>query len=356
MHAALQLAAHGRYSATPNPAVGCVLVRDGEIVGQGFHARAGEAHAEVAAIRNAGAAARGATAYVTLEPCNHHGRTGPCTEALIEAGIGRVVYALDDPNPGVAGGGAARLQEAGIEVTGGVLVDAAATFLRGYCQRARSGRPQVRLKVAMSLDGAAALADGQSKWITGPAARADVQRLRAESCAIVTGIGTVLADDPALTVRDPRFELRGRQPRRVVLDSALRLPPHAQMLTLAGATTVFTLNGDPAAAAPLIQAGAEVEHQPPGAGRVDIAAMLRRLGQLGCYNVLVEAGPMLVGAFLEAGCFDQLVVHVAPKLLGREARRALDLGSPALLADAHALTMVHSVRLGDDIALTFERR
>lgn len=354
---AIELARAGRYSTSPNPAVGCVLVRDGEVVGRGFHARAGEGHAEVVALAQAGARARGATAYVSLEPCNHHGRTGPCSEALVAAGVRRVVYGPDDPNPAVDGSGAARLRAAGIEVHGGVEAAAARALNAGFFQRMRSGRPRVVLKIAMSLDGAMALASGESQWITGPAARAAVQGLRAAAGAVVTGIGTVLADDPRLDVRDPAYELRGRQPWRVVLDSHLRTPPTARLFTVAGPCLVVGATAAAGAAADALRAaGAEVRDAPAGAGGLDLGAVLDLLGELPVNDVLVEAGPTLAGRFLAAGLVDELVVHLAPKLLGRTARRAFDLDSPARLADALCLDLVSSTRLGDDMALVFHAR
>ena len=353
MREAIALAAEGRYSTTPNPAVGCVIVRDGRVVGRGFHARAGAPHAEAAALAAAADAdLRGATAYVSLEPCNHHGRTGPCAEALIAAGIARVVDAEDDPNPRVDGGGAARLRAAGVDVLGGVGAAEAATLNRGFFKRMRTGLPRVRVKLAMSLDGAVALASGESQWITGPEARAEVQRLRAESCAVLTGIGTVLADDPSLNVRDPRFDLRGRQPLRVVLDSALRMPPSARLLAIDGATLVFTASCDAAARARLEQAGAEVVGIAAGAGGLDLAAVLRELGRRGINEALVEAGPLLAGRVIDARACDELVVHVAPKLLGREAQRAFALASPLSLAAALEFDLVTVERLGADVALT----
>lgn len=359
MTEALALASRGRYSAAPNPCVGCVIVHGGRIVARGWHRRAGEAHAEaeaLAAARAAGAVTQGATAYVTLEPCNHHGRTPPCSDALIDAGIARVVFGAGDPNPSVAGGGAARLAGAGIDVEGGLMADRAEALNPGFHHRARHGRPRVVVKLAMSLDGAVALADGESRWITGEASRADVQRLRAESGAVLTGIGTVLADDPSLNVRDAAFETHGRQPLRVVLDSALRMPVAARMLSLPGETRVFHAQ-PPGAAAALEARGAAADALPgDGAGGLDIGAALGRLGTLGVNDVLVEAGPTLAGAFIEGGWFDELVVFVAPKLLGRSARRAFEIASPARLAAAPAYELIDTARCGDDLRLTLARR
>lgn len=353
---AIELAGAGRYSTSPNPAVGCVLVRDGEVVARGFHARAGEPHAEVMALAAAGERARGATAYVSLEPCNHHGRTGPCSEALLAAGIARVVYAADDPNPAVAGGGAVRLRAAGIEVVGGLECERAMALNAGFFKRMRCGRPRVTVKLAMSLDGAMALASGESQWITGPIARAEVQRLRAAAGAVVTGVDTVLVDDPQLNVRDTRFELRGRQPWRVILDSDLRTPPAARLLQVPGPVLVLAADAGGAAADALRAAGAEVRAVARGSGGLDLGAVLDVLAALPVNDVLVEAGPRLAGRVLGAGLADELVVHLAPKLLGRTARRAFDIDSPARLADALALSLVSSARLGDDMALVFAAR
>ena len=258
MARALELARRGLYTTDPNPRVGCVIAKDGKIVGEGFHARAGEPHAEINALRAAGAAARGATVYLTLEPCCHHGKTPPCTEALIAAGVARVVAAMQDPNPRVAGQGFAELKQAGIGNASGLMQSEAEVLNPGFISRMQRGRPFVRVKLAASLDGRTALANGESKWITGEPARADVQHWRARSSAILTGIGTVLADDPSLNVR--AFDV-GRQPLRVVLDSQLQMSPKAKMLALPGATLVVTASNDAARAEALRQAGAD------GAGR-----------------------------------------------------------------------------------------
>ncbi len=317
MRRALALAEGGRYTAAPNPLVGCVLVRGGVVVGEGYHRRAGEGHAEVNALLEAGPRAGGATVYVTLEPCAHHGRTPPCAEALIGAGIGRVVAAMQDPNPQVAGKGLALLREAGIDVECGLLADEAAALNPGFIKRMVTGRPYVRVKMAQSLDGRSALADGASRWITGPAARADVQLWRARSQAIVTGIGTVLADDPQLTVRLPDV---ASQPLRVVLDSALGLPPTARLLREPGSTLVATRSADTPRAAALAAAGAQTVTLPAGAdGGIDLGALLDELGRRQCNEVLVEAGPRLAGAFLAAGLVDELIVYIAPHLLGHDA-------------------------------------
>lgn len=352
---ALVLAEQGRYSAAPNPAVGCVIVAGDAVVGRGAHRRAGEPHAEIEALAAAGASARGATAYVTLEPCNHHGRTPPCSEALIAAGVARVVYAVGDGGA-ASGGGRTRLEQAGIVVHGGVRETAAAMLMQAFLDRQQRARPRIRVKLAMSLDGAVALANGESQWITGPAARADVQRLRAESCAIVTGIGTVLADDPSLNVRDERFSMHGRQPDRVVLDRDLRMPVGARMLALAGTTHVLGTAAEAARTAALAAAGAHITTVPAAAVGVDMGAVEAFLRAQPWNQLLVEAGPRVTAAFLAAGLFDELLVYIAPKLLGADARGAFALPSPALLAHAYALRVIAERRIGDDLLVTFVPR
>lgn len=333
MQRALVLAARGLESAHPNPRVGCVVAQGDRIVGEGFHERVGEPHAEVFALRAAGAAARGATAYVTLEPCNHHGRTPPCVDALLAAGVARVVYASHDPDPRVDGAGAARLRAAGVVVSGGLLAPEAGELNIGFLSRLRRGRPWVRLKLAMSLDGRTALASGESRWLTGAAARADVHAWRARSGAVLTGIGTVLADDPQLTVR--REQAAMRQPLRVVLDSRLRLSSDARLLREPGETLVLTAApGSTAAAAKLMRPGAvQVESVAADAtGRIDLAAVLQRLGAAGINELWVEAGATLSGALQAAGLVDEWVLYVAPLLLGADGRPLLDLPGAASLA------------------------
>jgi diaminohydroxyphosphoribosylaminopyrimidine deaminase / 5-amino-6-(5-phosphoribosylamino)uracil reductase len=322
MARAVRLAQHGLYTTDPNPRVGCVLVRDGEVVGEGWHERAGEPHAEVHALGRAGERARGATAYVTLEPCCHHGRTPPCSRALIDAGVARVVAAMEDPNPRVAGQGLAELASAGIPVQSGVLQEQAEALNPGFIRRMRTGRPFVRCKLAMSLDGRTAMASGESKWITADAARQDVHRLRARSSAIMTGIGTVLADDPSLTVRlDERAAGGGsRQPLRVVLDPHLSMPPTARMLSLAGDTLVFTACNEPALQRRLEGAGARVVVLADGPDAVDLTRALEYLGAEQINEVLLETGAVLSGAMLRAGLIDELVVYMAPHLMGDGAR------------------------------------
>lgn len=348
MRRALALAEGGRYTAAPNPLVGCVLVRDGAVVGEGYHHRAGEGHAEVNALLEAGPRAGGATAYVTLEPCAHHGRTPPCAQTLIGAGVGRVVAAMQDPNPRVAGRGLACLRDAGIDVECGLLSDQAAALNPGFIKRMQTGRPYVRVKMAQSLDGRSALADGASRWVTGPAARADVQRWRARSQAIVTGIGTVLADDPQLTVRLPQV---ASQPLRVVLDSELTMPPQARLLGEPGSTLVVTRSEDAQRAAALAAAGAQIVMLPARDGGIDLGALLDELGRRQCNEVLVEAGPRLAGAFLAAGLADELIVYIAPHLLGHGSRPVFEL-PPVLRMDARLdLEPLDVLSFGPDLRL-----
>ena len=356
MQRALELARRGLYSTAPNPAVGCVIVRWGQVVGEGFHERAGEPHAEVFALRDAGAAAAGATVYVTLEPCSHHGRTPPCVDALIEARVARVVIAMRDPNPSVDGGGVLRLVQAGIATSTGLLAEEAAELNRGFASRMVRGRPWVTLKLGASLDGRTALANGTSKWITGEKSRADVQRLRARASAIVTGSGTVLADDPMLTVRDPHFEMRGRRPLRVVLDTDLRTPPTAQVLCFAGSTLIVTRDADAPAVGALRAAGARVESIAASDDGLDLRALLARLAELECNEVLVEAGPTLAGDFMRNGLVDELVVYMAPVVLGDAARGLFNLPQLEQMCDRCEFEWRDVERIGDDLRLTLRPR
>ena len=357
MARALQLAERGRVSVSPNPLVGCLLVRDGEVVGEGWHRRAGEAHAEVVALAAAGACAAGASAYITLEPCSHSGRTGPCVEALIAAGVGEVVYGCSDPNPVVAGSGLARLQEAGITLRGPLLEAQARQLNRGFIKRHEQREPWITIKTAMSLDGRTAMASGQSQWITSPAARADVQQLRARSCAVVTGIGTVSYDDPALTVRTvSAADGAIRQPLRVVVDSQLRLSSEAALLRQPGPIWVATAQSAQSRQAQQLRAAnSELEvHCLPAdrAGRVDLAALVAALAAHGCNEILVEAGAALAGGFVGAGLVDELVCYIAPKLFGSQARPMFEL--PIETIDAHlALSLSDCRQFGEDLRLTF---
>lgn len=332
MQLAIELAKQGLYTTAPNPRVGCVLVRDGEIIGRGYHLRPGEGHAEVNAVADAGDAA-GAVAYVTLEPCCHTGKTPPCCDALIAAGVSRVVVAMVDPNPLVAGAGLARLRAAGIEVSSGLMEEAARALNPGFIKRMEQGLPWLRLKLAMSLDGRTAMASGESQWITGADARSDVQRIRASSSAIIAGVETVIADNAALTVRADEMAINPeraalaaeRQPLRVVLDSQLRLPPSARLLSEPGHTLVVAAEQNAAAQQALEQAGAEVIYLPDGQGQVDLQRVLEVLAQGECNEVLLETGATLAGAAVRAGLVDQMTIYMAPTLLGSDARPLLQL-------------------------------
>lgn len=354
MSRALELAARGRYSTHPNPRVGCVVVQDDRIVGEGWHRKAGEAHAEPLALQAAGAAARGSTVYVTLEPHCYHSRTPPCTDALIRAGVRRVVCAALDPNPQVHGTGMRQLAQAGVETDTGLMEEQARALNAGFEKRMTTGMPRVIVKIAASLDGRVALANGESRWITGEAARADVQRLRAEASAVLTGIDTVLTDDPRLTVRDPDIDLLGRHPLRVVLDSRLRFPTTARMLREHGDTLVFTNAAHIDKATALEQAGAKVLGVRTDAnGRVDLKSVLRELGDRQCNDVLVEAGPTLAGRFLELGLADELIVYIAPILLGPDARAMLQLPRIDRLDDRLQFALRGSAAIGADLKLVF---
>lgn len=349
MARALQLAQRGLYTTDPNPRVGCVIVREGRVVGEGWHLRAGEPHAEVHALAAAGQQARGATAYVSLEPCCHHGRTPPCSEALIKAGIARVVAAMPDPNPRVARQGIAALERAGIRVDIGLLQTESERLNHGFISRMTRGRPYLCVKLAASLDGRTALANGESQWITGQAARADVQRLRARSSAILTGIGTVLADNPSLTVRDLDI---GRQPLRVVLDPQLRMRPEARMLGLPGKTLVIADEDHAGHGAALRAAGAEVIGLPVSSEYIDLRRLLEELAKREVNEVLVEAGATLCGELLRAGLVDELVLYLAPHLLGSSARGLFNIPALASMNDKIALDIQDVRAIGKDWRIT----
>jgi diaminohydroxyphosphoribosylaminopyrimidine deaminase/5-amino-6-(5-phosphoribosylamino)uracil reductase len=359
MRRALELAARGLESTHPNPRVGCVLVRDGQVVGEGWHRAAGELHAEALALAAAGEAARGATAYVTLEPCAHHGRTPPCVDALLAAGIAQVCYASGDPDPRVDGAGAARLRAAGVPVRGGLLAAAGDELNAGFLSRLRRGRPFVRAKIAASLDGRTALASGASQWITGTAARADVQRWRARSDAILTGIGTVLADDPQLTVRLPADDgIPRRQPLRVVLDSRLRLPRSARVLGAPGRALIFSrreaVGAELATAAQdaMRRDGIALEWLESAEGGLDLSAALTQLAREHQINeVLVEAGATLTGALLRARLVDELLIYQAPLLLGGDARALAQLPALAALQDAPRFEFTELAMVGGDLRM-----
>ncbi len=354
MTRALRLADKGLYTTHPNPRVGCVLVRDSVVVGEGWHEFPGGPHAEINALAAAGEAARGATAYVTLEPCCHHGKTPPCSDALIEAGVTRVVAAMQDPNPRVAGEGLGQLQQAGITVASGLMAAEAEALNPGFIKRMRQTRPWVRCKLAMSLDGRTAMASGESFWITGPEARADVHRLRARSAAIVTGIGTVLADDPSLTVRLDDLPERHRQPLRVVLDPHLSMPVDANLLRQPGETLIVTtVSAEPgseeeAIAHALTEQGAEVVSLSPAGNHVDLSVLMRILAEREINEVLVETGATLSGAMLRAGLVDELIIYMAPKLMGDGARGLFHLPGLEQMADALELSITDVRAVGCD--------
>ncbi len=347
MARALRLAEYGLYTTTPNPRVACVIVKDGCIVGEGWHQRAGAAHAELNALRAAGSAAAGATAYVTLEPCSHHGRTPPCADALIDAGVARVVAAMEDPNPQVAGSGLKRLRDAGIVVDCGLLADAARELNIGFVARMTRARPWLRLKLAASLDGRTALANGLSQWITGPAARRDGHLWRARACAILTGIGTVRDDNPQLNVR---LVESSRQPLKVVVDSRLDLAPDARLLD-GGRVLVACAVDDAARARVLRDRGAETVFLPGAGGKVDLAALMAELARRGINEVHAEAGVKLNGSLLTADVVDELLIYLAPSLLGEAARGMFKL--PVLESlDGRRLLRFSDVRLvGSDLRL-----
>lgn len=347
MARALALARRGLYTTTPNPRVGCVLVRDvaaSDIVGEGWHERAGEPHAEAHALRMAGERARGATAYVTLEPCAHQGRTPPCCQALIAAGVSRVVAAMQDPNPQVAGKGFSTLRAANIAVETGLMAQEAAELNIGFVSRMTRGRPWVRLKVAASLDGKTALSNGQSQWITGPDARRDGHAWRARACAILTGIGTVKSDDPQLTVRDVETT---RQPLRVVVDSRLETPITAKVL---GQGTVIVAAAGYGNPMQLLRArGAEVIVLPNAAGKVELPDLMLELGRRGINELHVEAGYKLNGTLMNEGLVDELLIYLAPSLLGDMANGMFSLPELKALSEQRRLTFTDVRQIGPDI-------
>ncbi len=352
-------------TAAPNPRVGCVLVHDGQVISEGWHSAAGADHAEVMALTNAGRDPRGATAFVSLEPCAHHGKTGPCSDALIAAGIARVVIPMQDPNPEVAGKGIAKMEEAGIEVI--MLPDfetAARRLNPGFFHRIEQGRPLVRMKLAMSLDGRTALANGASKWITDAASRADVQRLRAASSAVLTGVGTVLADDPSLNVRRDELGLSEAQllsnelnlqepPLRIVLDSRRRMPPTAKLLGLDGRVVVYSTVS--AENSELLNSE-NVDLRLAGSGdRIDLQTVLESLAaEYQCNDVLIEAGPTLCGAFFQSKLVDELVVYIAPKLLGSDAKPLLDLVGITQISAAPEFQIIETQQVDNDVKLVLK--
>jgi diaminohydroxyphosphoribosylaminopyrimidine deaminase/5-amino-6-(5-phosphoribosylamino)uracil reductase len=353
MARAIELARRGLFTTDPNPRVGCVIADGERVIAEGWHERAGLPHAEVVALAAAGKAARGATAYVTLEPCSHFGRTPPCADALVAAGIGRLVYAMKDPNPRVNGAGIARVAAAGIAITGGVLEQESLELNPGFISRMTRGQPWVTVKLAASLDGGTALPGGESHWITGEAAREDVQKLRARSSAVMTGSGTVLADDPRLDVRLPGAM---RQPLRVVLDSKLRTPATARILVPPGRVLILCTDEDAERASALRAAGAEVVKMPSSGGSVDLAAALALLAERQVNELLVECGAGLAGAFFAAGLVDELRLYIAPMLLGRGARPLADLDAPASMAERLEFSIVERQDVGKDLMLRLRPR
>jgi diaminohydroxyphosphoribosylaminopyrimidine deaminase/5-amino-6-(5-phosphoribosylamino)uracil reductase len=358
MSMALQLAKQGLYTTRPNPRVGCVIVKDETVVGQGYHERAGEPHAEIHALEQAGEKARDATAYVTLEPCSHHGRTPPCADALVSAGVKRVVVAMTDPNPQVSGRGLQRLHEAGIEVTTDVLQAQAEKLNPGFIKRMQTGLPWVRIKMAMSLDGRTAMASGESQWITGKDARADVHRLRARSCAILTGTGTVLADNPSLTFRPHeheslQFEIpeKASQPLRVVVDSHCRTPLKARLLSDDGSTLIATVQTGNRADA-LSKAGAEVLTLPVDRHQVPLQLLLQELADRQINEVLVEAGARLAGALFDEGLVDELIIYMASHLMGDQGKGLVHLPAITAMRERQQLSIQDIRAVGNDWRIT----
>jgi len=365
MARALQLARNGIYTTHPNPRVGCVVVQQGEVIGEGWHMRAGEPHAEIHALNAlpaAGKSAAGSTIYVTLEPCSHHGRTAPCADALIEAGVGRVVIAMGDPSPQVAGAGIERLRAAGIEVTEGVMIAEAAALNPGFISRFTRKRPFVRCKLAMSIDGRTAMASGESRWITSTAARQDVQRLRARSDAIMTGIGTVLADDPQLNVRPEGIDelyvvLSGEKPRppmRVIVDSRLRTPPASRTLALPGRKVIATTVAHSETVDLLQQKRVNVCRFAAKDGRVNLPQLMEYLAAEEINEVMVEAGPVLSGAMMQAGLIDELIIYMAPHLMGDEGQGLMALPGLEKMAQRLPLKIEDIRAVGDDWRLTIQ--
>ncbi len=347
MSRALQLAEKGLFSSSPNPRVGCVLTKNSNVIAEGFHRKAGEAHAEIAALQMAGDEAKGANVYVTLEPCSHTGRTGPCTQALIQAQVAAVYYAMEDPNPQVCGEGLQQLREAGIKVHGPLMEDSARELNKGFVKRMTQGLPWVRCKMAMSLDGRTAMADGKSQWITGPAARADVQTLRAQSCAVISGVGTVIHDNPLLNVRLPNVE---RQPLRVIVDSQLRTPQEAEIFSLGHPVLMAHL----ASARKARYENAEFCQCEEKTGQVNLRSLLKMLASERSANeVLIEAGATLSGAFLSEGLVDELIIYMAAKLMGKEARPLFDLSIQTMAAQL-ALNIKDIRAIGSDWRITAE--
>ena len=350
MARALGLCRHGRYTATPNPNVGCVVVKGGRIIGEGWHEMAGRPHAEINALNACNEDARDATVYVTLEPCAHHGRTPPCTQALIAAGISRLVAAIEDPNPKVAGTGFAALREAGIQIDTGLMAEEARKVHRGFLSRMSRGRPWVRLKLGISMDGRTGLANGASRWITSPEARRDVHDLRALSCAVLTGIGTVLADDPELTVRDMPCV---RQPLRVLRDSRLEVADSARIMQ-GDKVLIVTATGSESRARALREKGHAVLRIPTEKvkGKVDLRLMMEALGQHDLNDILIETGPRLNGSLLLSGVVDEIIIYIAPSVLGDLAHGMFSIGELTALDQRKSLEFVDVRQIGRDLRVT----
>ena len=350
MARALQLAERGLFTTDPNPRVGCIIAKDGDVVGEGWHQWAGEAHAEVNALQDAGTAAKDADCYVTLEPCSHFGRTSPCVDALIKSGVKHVFVAMTDPNPLVAGNGIAKLRSAGIEVTVGILQQQAEKLNPGFCQRMRTNRPYVRSKIAMSLDGRTAMASGESQWITGSEARLDVQKLRARSSAILTGIGTVIADDPVLTVRPEgdwyHDNQAVRQPLRVVVDSQLQISEQAKLFKSDGKVLIATVVDSES------DNNAEVLTMPAKDDQVNLSALMTELAQREINELMVEAGAVLNGALLREQLIDELVIYMAPKLMGDDAKGIFHLPELKTMAQNIDLNISDIRAVGNDWRIT----
>jgi len=347
MEQALALAARGLYTTTPNPRVGSVVVKDGAVVGAGWHEKAGLPHAEINALREAGESARGATLYVNLEPCSHHGRTPPCVDAVIAAGVRRVVTAMRDPNPDVAGAGFARLRAAGIEVEQGVMEEDARELNIGFVSRMTRGRPWVRMKIAASLDGRTALANGKSQWITGEAARRDGHHWRARACAVLTGAGTVNEDDPQLNVREVQTP---RQPLKVLIDSRLEIRPEARLFE-SGKVLVVAAREDEVKAKALRARGAEVILVPNPEGKTELMSVMRELGRRGVNELHVEAGTRLNGSLVREGCVDELLVYLAPSVIGDSGRGMFALPELTELEPRTRLSFREVVKIGEDLRI-----
>lgn len=352
MSQAIALARRGLYSTHPNPRIGCVVVKDGNVVGSGWHAQAGQPHAEVLALREAGESARGSVVYVNLEPCCHQGRTPPCTGFLIDAGVKRVVAALEDPNPQVAGGGIETLRSAGIDVDVGVMRQESERLNRGFLHRTRLRRPWITIKVAASFDGRTAMRSGESQWITGEPARRDVHRWRARSSAVMTGSGTVLADDPALTVRHVDTP---RQPLRIVVDSRFSTPAGARVFEAPGTTLVATANEE-YEYTDRLDTGVEVAYLPNDDGAVDLADLMGDLAQREVNELLVEAGPTLSGAMMRAGLVDEVLLYLSPRFLGSEGRGMFDLPGVEHLGECATHQVLDIRQFGEDLRILVSAR